>query len=156
MQYPRLGLHCFSLDIPLPRPDRVDAYLQWSQEKQRLRDKRRLEIGNSWEEWKQRKLSIEEQLDEDDGADAPSDNAQAEELKRILALDDATERLRVLCPVPNDLLSIWRTHPQDPLEVTTLAISAHLLARQDDKGGGVVSYISFPPWNGLWKRWRNA
>ncbi|ELR20135.1 uncharacterized protein ACA1_115750 [Acanthamoeba castellanii str. Neff] len=122
--YPRLGLHCFAIDIPLPTPERIAAYLQWWADKEKARAARRAEYGESWRE---RKLTPEEEVarledmgsrravggaegeEEADDVDKmdPELKEREEELEAILGLNHTTERLRALCPVPDDLRSVW-------------------------------------------------
>jgi hypothetical protein len=128
--YPRLGLHCFAIDIPLPTPERIAAYLQWWADKEKARAARRAEFGESWRE---RKLTPEEEVarledmgsrravggaegeEEADDVDKidPELKEREEELEAILGLNTTTERLRALCPVPGGLRGVWGTTPHD-------------------------------------------
>jgi hypothetical protein len=137
--YPRLGLHCFAIDIPLPTPERIAAYMRWWADKEQARAVRRAEMGDSWRE---RRLTPEEEVahledisssvaaakstttarrgadgeEEADDVDKidPELKEREEELEAILGLNDTTERLRALCPVPADLRSVWGTSPHTP------------------------------------------
>lgn len=125
--YPRLGLHCFALDIPLPSSDNVERFMQWWQDKEVAREKRSesFSIGDRLSSRTPRlpERSVkqdqggeddeeeEEEGDEDeDGRDADRKEHAAkrqQELDALLDLSDSGSRLHAISPVPDDLRQVW-------------------------------------------------
>lgn len=102
----------------MPDAERVKIYMKWWEDKEKMRDARRAEAEGAYNAYRNRKIdgrlpekddfSDEEDL-ELDGPEPALALERERELNDILGLDTTAERLRVLCPVPDDLLSIWRT-----------------------------------------------
>lgn len=95
-QYQQLGLHCLAIDIPLPSKDSINEYIKWWEYKSK--DVRR---------GVKMRLAQEEMANRAKNGDNIADTEQAE-VDAILSLGTSSERLRAFCPVPEELLSIWK------------------------------------------------
>ncbi len=104
----RLSLHCFALDLPLPPQDQIDLFFSKYAQKNLQRITELSEDADEEEELNAIIQEIEDHKTSNTTAASRSENQEQDD---IFEIKESGRRLRVVCPLPEDLVGVWSRQP---------------------------------------------